>query len=217
MAFKLKKVMEMVGPSAALAFAAWLLQLLEQRHAATQTRYRELIDAFRNGADGRSGVIMKDDIDAYRQRTRSMFCATRIGMTAGFLLLLSLMIGTPDAVLEADWPKLFGAPANMLRLLLVIPAAVLVIAENAMTRKRQGAGLGDRSGCNDQQPAGASCAARKAVGAVHATLSKASRRPGSPSTGRLSIARRISDASLASIFFAAGELRGSKRRLRQST
>ncbi|XYJ12005.1 hypothetical protein ACSUZJ_08445 [Telluria sp. B2] len=148
MDFKLKKMMEMVGPSAALAYAAWrLMQLLEQRHDAACTRYRELVEAFRQGAAG--------DIGLCRTRTMHVLNATNIGMMAAFLLLLSLTISTLDAVFKADWLKLFGAPLNMLRLLLVIPAAILVIVDNTMTRKRQGAGLGDLGGRNGQQQAGA--------------------------------------------------------------
>lgn len=137
--FQLKKVMAALKPSAALALTAWLLQLLEQRHAATHTRYRELVDALRHGAEGQRRATIGDDSGIHRKPAKRMLCATHIGMTAVFLLLLSLMIGTLDAVLEADWPKLFGAPANMLRLLLVVPAAILVLIENTMRKKRLGA------------------------------------------------------------------------------
>ncbi|MEW6369671.1 MAG: hypothetical protein AB1584_01955 [Pseudomonadota bacterium] len=144
--FKLNKVMEIFKPSAAWAFTAWLLQLLEQRHAATHTRYRELVEVLRHGAEGKRLASVRDASGICRKRAQRMLCATHIGMTALFLLLLSLMIGTLDAVLEADWLKLFGAPANMLRLLLVIPAAVLVIMDNMMRRKRLDTGLGGLHG-----------------------------------------------------------------------
>lgn len=122
---KVKNVFEAVGASAALVFAAWqFLQLLERRREAARTRYRSLVDAFR--------AIVKEQNG---KRAASIRCATRIGVTAAFLLLLSLMIGTLDAVFKADWLKLFGTPASILRLLLVIPAAILLIMENTLARK----------------------------------------------------------------------------------
>jgi hypothetical protein len=55
--FELKEVMDAVGPSAALAFAAWLfLQLLQQRYSAAYSRYRELVNSFRQDAQGRRRV-----------------------------------------------------------------------------------------------------------------------------------------------------------------
>lgn len=153
--FKLKKVMELIGPAAALAFAAWLLQLLEQRHAAAHTRYRELVKALRSGAEGKRRDLIEDDTGIGRKRASPVLCATHAGMTAVFLLLLSLMISTLDAVLEADWPKLFGAPVNMLRLLLVIPAAILVLMENTMSKKRLGAAPTEPGEFHGQPQAGA--------------------------------------------------------------
>lgn len=125
---KVKNVFEALGASAALVFAAWqFLQLLERRHDAVRTRYRSLLDAFREILEEQNGMD--------RPRAASMLCATHIGMTAAFLLLLSLMISTLDTVFKADWLKLFGAPASMLRLLLLIPAAILLIMENTLARK----------------------------------------------------------------------------------
>lgn len=130
--FKVNKVMEAFKPMAALACVAWLLQSLEQRHAATHSCYREQLDAFRRGRD-----VVKDNIGGCRKHVSPLLCATRIGMMAAFLLLLSLTISTLDAVYKADWLKLFGAPANMLRLLLLVPAAILVIMENMTNKKRR--------------------------------------------------------------------------------
>lgn len=125
---KVKQVFEAVGPSAALVFAAWqFLHLLERRHAAVRAHYRGLVDAF--------GKLLEKNDGLSRGGATPMRCATRIGMTAAFLLLLSLMISTLDAVARADWLKLFGAPAGMLRLLLVIPAAILLIMESTVGRK----------------------------------------------------------------------------------
>lgn len=152
--FKWNKVMEVCKPSAALACVAWLLQSLEQRHAVAHTRYRERLAAFRKDAQGKRRDLIGNDTCPCRKRVGPMLGATQIGMTAVFLLLLSLMISTLDAVFKADWLKLFGAPANMLRLLLLIPAAILVIMENPMSKKRRNAALADLDAFKGQAQAG---------------------------------------------------------------
>jgi hypothetical protein len=66
--FELKDVMEAVGPSAALAFAAWLyLQLLQQRYSAGYTRYRELADLLRGDVKGRRREAIKEEIQTGQQ------------------------------------------------------------------------------------------------------------------------------------------------------
>jgi hypothetical protein len=134
--FQLKEVMEAVGPSAALAFAGWLfLQLLQQRYSAAYTRYRELVDSFRTGAEGKRREVIKDEILIYRRRVIYMMHSTNIGMAAAILLLLSLVISGLHAIFKLDWLKYIGAPAIIVGLLLVIPAALLVIKENMMIKE----------------------------------------------------------------------------------
>jgi hypothetical protein len=142
--FELKDVMDAVGPSAALAFAAWLfLQLLQQRYSAAYSRYRELVNLFRQDAQGRRREIIKEEIDIYKKRVMYMMYATNIGMTAAILLLLSLVISGLNAMVKLDWLKYIGAPSILLGLLLVIPAAILVIRENLLIRKPIEAELAD--------------------------------------------------------------------------
>jgi hypothetical protein len=65
--FELQEVMDAVGPSAALAFAAWLfLQLLQQRYLAAYSPYRELVDSFRNNAQGKRREVLKEEIEIYQ-------------------------------------------------------------------------------------------------------------------------------------------------------
>jgi len=152
--FKLKEVMEAIGPSAALAFAAWLfLQLLQQRYSAAYTRYRDMIDAMRNGADGKRRDAMTEEVGIYHQRVVYMLHATNIGMVAAIMLLLSLVTNGLDAVFKLDWLKYIGAPLVLLGLLLVIPAAILVIRENLLIKKPIEAELADLGEFNGEDAA----------------------------------------------------------------
>lgn len=144
MAFELKDVVGAVGPSAALAFAAWLfLQLLQQRYSAAYSRYRELVDAMRGSLQGKRREVVKNEIDVYRKRVRLMMWATNIGLVAAILLVLALVVSGLDAMLHIKWLKYIGGPAIVLGLLLVLPAAVMVIAENAMIARPIDAELAD--------------------------------------------------------------------------
>ena len=155
MDFKLKEVMDAVGPSAALAFAAWLfLQLLQQRYSAAYTRYRDMVDAFRDGMEGKRREVVKEEIDIYRRRVLCMLQATNIGMAAAILLLVGLVTNGLDAVFKIDWLKYIGAPAILLGLLLVIPAAIMVVRENMMIRKPIEAELADLQEFDGQPEAG---------------------------------------------------------------
>jgi hypothetical protein len=136
MDFELKDVMEAVGPSAALAFAAWLfLQLLQQRYTAAFERYRDLVEALRNGADGKRGEVVKNEIMLYRKRVLYMMHATNIGMVAAMLLLLALISSALNAVFKLGWLKYIGAPGIVLGFSLVVVACVFVIIENSMIKK----------------------------------------------------------------------------------
>lgn len=136
MDFELKDVMGAVGPSAALVFAAWLfLQLLQQRYTAAYTRYRELIEAFRGDLNGKRREVIQEEIDVYYKRVKTMMYATNLGMVAAICLLLSLASSGLDAMFKLDWLKYIGGPGIVLGLLLVVPAAIMVIMENMMIKK----------------------------------------------------------------------------------
>ena len=122
MDFKWKKVMEAVGPAAALALAAWLLQhMLEQRYCAARARLRGLVDALGTSMEGKRREVTREDIDMCHRRVMVMLHATRIGMAAAILLLLSLIISALDTALKADWLKILGAPGIMFGLVLALP------------------------------------------------------------------------------------------------
>jgi len=130
--------MEAVGPAAALAFAAWLLQhMLEQRYCAARARYRDLIDALRTVTEGKRREVIREEIDMCHRRAMVMLHATRIGIAAA-ILLLSLIISALDTALKADWLKILGAPGIMFGLVLALPAALFVVLENVL-RKKPGA------------------------------------------------------------------------------
>lgn len=136
MDFELKDVMEAVGPSAALAFAAWLfLQLLQQRYTAAYTRYRELVESFRAGEDGKRREVIKEEILVYHKRVISMLYATNIGMVAAILLLLALISSGLNAMFKAEWLKYIGGPGIVLGLTLVVVSCFFLIYENTLIKK----------------------------------------------------------------------------------
>jgi hypothetical protein len=153
--FQLKEVMEAVGPSAALAFAAWLfLQLLQQRYSAAYSRYRELVDAYRTGLEGKRREIVKEEILIYKKRVVYMMHSANVGTVAAMLLLTALVCSALNAVFKLDWLKFIGAPCIILGLFLVIPAAALIIVENRMIRRPIDAELSDLEEFNGQPQAG---------------------------------------------------------------
>lgn len=143
--------MEAVGPSAALALAAWLLQhLLEQRYCTARARYRGLVDALRADPKGKRREVIREDIDISHKRAMLMLHATRIGMAAAILLLLFLIISALDTALKADWLKLLGAPGIMLGLVLALPAALFVALENVLIKKTRNAALAGTAALDSQ-------------------------------------------------------------------
>lgn len=149
MDFELKDVMEAVGPSAALAFAAWLfLQLLQQRYTSAYTRYRELVDAFRTGVEGKRRDVIKSEILIYRKRVLYMLYATNTGMVAAILLLLALISSGLNAVFKWDWLKYIGATGIVVGLALVALCCVVVIIENTLIKHPIEAELHDLDGVN---------------------------------------------------------------------
>jgi len=149
MDFELKDVMEAVGPSAALAFAAWLfLQLLQQRYTSAYTRYHELVDNFRTGVEGKRRDVIKSEILIYRKRVLYMLYATNTGMVAAILLLLALISSGLNAVFKWDWLKYIGATGIVAGLALVALCCFVVIVENTLIKHPIEAELHDLDGIN---------------------------------------------------------------------
>jgi len=144
MDFELNDVMEAVGPSAALVFAAWLfMQLLQQRYTAAYTRYRELVQAYRADLEGKRRDVIKDEIKVYYRRVKMMLYATNIGMFAAILLLVALATSGINAMIALDWLKYIVGPCIVFGLLLVIPPAIMLIRENMLIKQPIDAELAD--------------------------------------------------------------------------
>ncbi|MDB5995592.1 MAG: hypothetical protein JWP42_2728, partial [Pseudomonas sp.] len=115
----------------------------------------ELVNSFRQDAQGRRREVIKEEIDIYKKRVMYMMYATNIGMTAAILLLLSLVISGLNAMVKLDWLKYIGGPSILIGLLLVIPAAILVIWENMLIKRpieAELADLGEFSGQAEPSP-----------------------------------------------------------------
>jgi Protein of unknown function (DUF2721) len=135
MDFKLKDVLDAIGPTAALVFAAWIfLSFLQQRYVAAYDRYRLLIRDYREAqqAEQRRQNI-KDQILLYKRRCQQMRIATNLGVIAALFLLLTLVLGAVNAMFpNLDFLKYPGAASAVIGLCLVIVSAVIVIMENTL-------------------------------------------------------------------------------------
>src|SRR5215210_4820578 len=105
MDFELKDLLEALGPTASLIFAAWIfLSFLQSRYTAAYERYRALISEFREGLeDARRRHNIRDEVMLYKKRVELMRRATNIGVAAAILLIstlvsagVSVMLGDPE-------------------------------------------------------------------------------------------------------------------------
>jgi hypothetical protein len=155
MDFKLKEVMDAVGPSAALAFAAWLfVQLLQQRYTAAYTRYRKLVESVRGNVDGERRDVVKGEILLYRKRVLYMLYGTNLGMVAAILLLLALISSGLDAVFKFDWLKYIGAAGIVFGMTMVVICCCIVIVETTLIKQPIEAELQNIERLRDQVRAG---------------------------------------------------------------
>jgi len=131
--YSLKDVLEAVGPTASLIFAAWIfLSFLQQRYTTAYELYRSLIDEYRQGNlhDQRKRSV-RDQILMYKQRCEQMRLATNIGVIAAMLLISTLITAAIYTVFpEAMVLKHVSTACAIIGLLLVICAAVVVVREN---------------------------------------------------------------------------------------
>src|ERR1700712_916899 len=92
--FALKDLLEAIGPTASLVFAAWIfLSFLQSRYVAAFERFRELTDEYRNGVEGRRGQSIRTQIQLYRRRCDWMRWATNLGVISEILLIATLILG----------------------------------------------------------------------------------------------------------------------------
>ncbi len=133
--FDIKAVLDAVGPTASLLFAAWIfLQYLNQRYIESVKRLRELIQERRDQpADAQGSGPLTDQVAMYRRRCFLMSRATDVGLAGAICLIATLISGAFVTVF--DGPALLAAAAccaAMIGLSLVLVATVIVIVENRL-------------------------------------------------------------------------------------
>jgi len=131
--FDLKDLLEAVGPTASLIFAAWIfLTFLQARYTAAYERFRSLIAELRShGEQDQRHSSLQNQILIYKQRCEQMRLATNIGVISAILLITALIcaaLGTMYDTVSAF--KYSTACCAVIGLALVIWAAALVLAEN---------------------------------------------------------------------------------------
>jgi hypothetical protein len=136
MDFELNKVLEAVGPNAGLVFASWMfMQLLQGRYSNAYARYRELINDFRQGIEGKRKDTVRDEIALYRERVDYMRRATDLGLYAAMLLIGTLIIGALSAMFGAPaFLKYLGTLTTLAGLAAIIWSAILVVLENRLIK-----------------------------------------------------------------------------------
>jgi len=136
--YSLKDVLQAVGPTASLIFAAWIfLSFLQQRYTTAYEMYRSLIDEYRQGNlhDQRKRSV-RDQIMMYKHRCEQMRLATNIGVIAAMLLISTLIAAAIYTVFpEAMFLKHVSTACAIIGLLLVICAAVVVVRENLQLQR----------------------------------------------------------------------------------
>jgi Protein of unknown function (DUF2721) len=138
MQFELKDILNAIGPSASIVFAAWIFMgYLQQRYSVALERYRSLIDQCRQGGQAASRTDnLRDQVLLYRRRFNLMRRATNIGLSAAILLISTLILAAVNVVLpDLKVLKYFGAAGAVVGLALVIVATALVILENTIIRR----------------------------------------------------------------------------------
>jgi hypothetical protein len=133
MNFKMKDVLDAVGPSASLVFASWIfLSFLQQRYVAAFQTFRSLVDAYRKGEIPEiRQAALEAQVRQYRKRCDWMRWATNIGVVSAICFLVTLLDGLA-AVFWPDAPlvRWSGAVSAGLGFVLVIVSAVLTFFEN---------------------------------------------------------------------------------------
>src|SRR3954462_13167604 len=93
--FDLKDLLEAVGPTASLIFAAWIfLSYLQARYTAAYHLYRALVAEFRSHDEhDKRGRSLRAQIREYRRRCELMRSATHIGVLSAIVLISALIAG----------------------------------------------------------------------------------------------------------------------------
>ncbi|MDB6088009.1 MAG: conserved rane protein of unknown function [Gammaproteobacteria bacterium] len=132
--FQLKDLLQAVGPTASLIFAAWIfLNFLQSRYTAAYDRYRALIAEYRvHREQDRRRQSLRDQILEYKRRCEQMRKATHLGVLAAIVLISALIFAALDTIYDQlSLLKYLSATCAVGGLLLVIWAATYVIVENS--------------------------------------------------------------------------------------
>ncbi len=132
--FPLKDLLQAVGPTASLIFAAWIfLSFLQQRYMGAYEHYRQLLAEFRSHEQrDRRRDSLGEQILEYKRRCEQMRWATQIGVLAAIFLISSIVFAALSSM-EPQFTatKYLCAACAIVGLLMVIWAAILVLMENA--------------------------------------------------------------------------------------
>jgi uncharacterized membrane protein len=132
----LKELLETIGPTASLVFAAWIfLSYLQARFEAAAVRYRELLDEFREQRASARHDSVRRQILLYKRRCTWMRRATDIGVVSAMLLIATLVIGAINVAAPNDVLPIVAAVCAIVGLSLVIAAASLVLLENRLMQR----------------------------------------------------------------------------------
>ena len=136
MSIDLKELLQTVGPTASLVFAAWIfLSYLQTRYEAAAIRFRELLDEYRDEKNSQRHQSVRRQILLYQRRCSCMRRATNIGVVSAMLLILTLILGALNVVAPNRlWPSI-GAVLAIVGLGLVVLAASLVLYENKLMQR----------------------------------------------------------------------------------
>lgn len=144
----LKDVLEAIGPTASLVFAAWIfLSYLQARYTGAAERYRELADNYRKGASGDRAQSVSRQVLLYRKRCNLMRIATNIGVVSAMLLIATLVLAAVEVMFPLHpavaWT---GSCLAVVGLLLVMAAATCVLFENRLMQRAMRDELSDLPG-----------------------------------------------------------------------
>src|SRR5438132_181530 len=93
--FDLRDLLQALGPTASLIFAAWIfLNFLQARYSSAYDRYRALLAELRTHHDqDKRRESLRAQILAYKRRCEQMRLATNIGVFSAILLISALIFG----------------------------------------------------------------------------------------------------------------------------
>jgi hypothetical protein len=131
--FDLKDLLQAIGPTASLIFAAWIfLSYLQQRYSAAYDHYRKLIAEFRQHReeDARHRSLLQQILE-YKRRCQQMQLATQVGLIAAILLITSIISAALSVITDDSATfKYLSAALAIVGLSMVIWAAIMVMIEN---------------------------------------------------------------------------------------